>query len=209
MPKIFLLAFMSFATIIGATAAEKENPYSAYQAGNYSKAVQLYSDQIQINNQYAPILFNRALAFMRLENFQDAINDLSKVIKIEPNNADAYYAITLAYSRIGDHDKALDYIEQAEELDIDNPKIAYAKANIYYMLEDDNNSVSAYNRVMELDPNNAMAYYGRAVAYKYMLKNDLAKEDFMRFLQYPNLPEQYISEAKRMLEAIKIEEDYY
>lgn len=209
MPNFFLLAILVFLAIGGASAAEKGNPYSAYQAGNYSEAVKLYTAQISMNDSYAPILFNRALAFMRLENFQEAINDLAKVIKIQPNNANAHYAMTLAYSRIGDNDKALDYIEQAEELDMNNPKIAYAKANIYYLLEDDNNSVSAYNRVMELDPNNAMAYYGRAVAYKYMMKNDLAKEDFMRFLQYPNVPEKYVSEAKRMLEAIKVEEDYY
>ncbi len=202
-----ILIISWFATLLVAKSQDNESAYSAYQNGNYERAIELYSAQIKINQEYAPIFYNRGLAYMRMENFPAAIADLNKAVQLDKQNADAYYTLAIAHTKMGDYSKAIDNANQATEINPNNAQFAYAKANIYYMMEDDDNSIAAYNRVIELDNNNAMAYYGRAVAYKYKNQNKLATEDFNKFLQFSGQAQLYVDEANRMLQVIENQEN--
>ena len=182
---------------------ETETAFSAYKSGNYLRAIELYSAQIKVNQEYAPIFYGRGLAYSKLGSNEAAIHDLSIAIKLDSKNSDAYYTRGLAYSKLANYQAALADFNKATELNSKKADYHYAKANIYYYLENDDLSIESSTQALSIDPGYALAYYGRAVAYRYKKDNAKAKADFAQFLVMNESSNTiFIDEAKRMIEAI-------
>lgn len=58
---------------------------------HYQKAVDLYTDALDINPSSSVLLSNRAFAHIRLEEYGSAIADATKALDCDPSYAKAYY----------------------------------------------------------------------------------------------------------------------
>lgn len=61
------------------------------QKGHYIQAIERYSEGLEYDPENAVILSNRALAYIKIENYGLALQDSDKAIQLDPNYAKAYY----------------------------------------------------------------------------------------------------------------------
>jgi regulator of sirC expression with transglutaminase-like and TPR domain len=105
------------------------------------RLIQFYSNVITQKPQNAVAYYNRGLAYINVENYQQAVLDLNKSIEINPQ-ANAYVARGFAYDRLGNYPQALLDYDKAIEI---NPSygLAYTnRGNTYYMLGERKKAVS-------------------------------------------------------------------
>lgn len=71
--------------------AVKAKANEAFKEKHYQKAVDLYTDALDINPSSSVLLSNRAFAHIRLEEYGSAIADATKALDCDPSYAKAYY----------------------------------------------------------------------------------------------------------------------
>ncbi|KAM6412929.1 LOW QUALITY PROTEIN: uncharacterized protein J5M81_002030 [Pluvialis apricaria] len=69
---------------------KKKVAFDAVERGEFQKAVQLFTDAIELNPQVSTLYVNRASVFVQLQKPNAAIRDCDKAIKIDPNSAQPY-----------------------------------------------------------------------------------------------------------------------
>src|SRR6476620_4872194 len=96
-----------------------------FAAGEYDLAISSYSTAI-IKSPSNPKLFtNRALCFIRLEDFQKALQDASKAIELDHDNLKGYFYRGLAELGLDDVKKAINSLKRAYDQSINNGSISY------------------------------------------------------------------------------------
>ncbi|WP_072622333.1 tetratricopeptide repeat protein [Spirulina major] len=97
-----------------------------YQAGDLMGAIDLWSQAIEIDPNFAYAYYNRGLAYSNLKRYEEAITDYTSAIEIDPNDASAYYNRGNAYNALKRYEEAI--ADYTSAIDID-PKYAYAYNN--------------------------------------------------------------------------------
>ena len=78
---------------------------------DYEKAIELYTEAINLNP-YVPAYYgNRSFAHLRVESFGYALADASKAIELDKNYVKAYYRRAGAYMSLGRFKLALKDLE--------------------------------------------------------------------------------------------------
>ncbi|KAJ3028934.1 UNVERIFIED_CONTAM: RNA polymerase II-associated protein 3 [Siphonaria sp. JEL0065] len=80
---------------------EKEKGNAYFKKGDYKKAVKCYSKSIKLNPDSAVVLGNRAMTYLKLNEFQAAEADSTAVLEIEPKNVKALWRRGVARREIG------------------------------------------------------------------------------------------------------------
>ncbi|KAH7913689.1 phosphoprotein phosphatase [Hygrophoropsis aurantiaca] len=83
-----------------AAAKLKTEANKAFAARNFSDAVRLYSEAIELNPGDATYWCNRAAARTKLEEYGFALNDASRAIEVDPKYVKAYYRRATCYLQI-------------------------------------------------------------------------------------------------------------
>ena len=91
----------------------------AFYATDLDEKVELYSQAIVGNPDYASALYNRALARYNKGNLDAALKDYSEAIRLKPDDTDALYGRSLVRYDKGDLDGARRRYEQAARYDPD------------------------------------------------------------------------------------------
>ena len=97
------------------TTALKNKANISIKNKDYASAVSDYSALIEVENKPTNY-YNRALSYMRLENWDEAMTDLTKVIELDASNAEAYYNRSNVYLQLKDNDSACADMRKAGEL---------------------------------------------------------------------------------------------
>lgn len=84
---------------------------------NYRKALELYTEAIQLDDKRDDIYCNRAQTFLKLEKYQEAVNDASQALKINPNNVKAFFRQGMALFYLGDYTSAKEAFVKGQTLD--------------------------------------------------------------------------------------------
>ncbi|KAI9594919.1 hypothetical protein BDF19DRAFT_442823 [Syncephalis fuscata] len=87
---------------------------------NSSKAIELYTQAIEINSENAIYYSNRAAAYSRIEKHDMAITDALQALKINPSFSRAYSRLGLAYFNISKYAEAVEAFEKGLNLDPNN-----------------------------------------------------------------------------------------
>lgn len=87
--------------------------------GQYSEALDIYTEAINLNPKNHVFYCNRAAAYSRLEKHWNAISDCKESIKLHPT-AKAYGRLGVAYSNMNMYQEARDAYLKAHELDSSN-----------------------------------------------------------------------------------------
>ena len=163
------------------TAAEWfEKGYALGTSGNYTSAVEAFTNAIELHPQRAGAYNNRGNAYAELGNHQRAIKDYSKAIELDPKFAGTYYNRGLLYADLGNYQQAIKDYSRAIEL---NPKDAAAyhgRGNAYRMLGNYQQAIKDYSRAIELNPQYVAAYNNRGFLYADLGNYQQAIKDFSK-----------------------------
>jgi tetratricopeptide (TPR) repeat protein/V8-like Glu-specific endopeptidase len=138
------------------------------------QAIREFSKGIQLNSQYEPAYFMRALTYTQVKEFRLALVDYDRAISLNPRNAPAYSnRAVLKQVNLNDIRGALADYNQTILLDPKNVAAynnrAFLKAN---QLNDIQGALSDYNQAILLDPKNSILYFNRAILKQVNL-NDI------------------------------------
>lgn len=114
---------MHGATISDVERAEeiKAIANAAFQAHKFSRAIELYSEAIELNSQNAVYWANRAFAHTKLEEYGSAIQDATKAVEIDPKYTKGYYRRGAAYLAMGKFKEALKDFQQVKRICPNDP----------------------------------------------------------------------------------------
>ena len=94
MKKILLTTVVMIGLALGAYASaltDYETGREAFEAKNYTTAIDHYNKAIKQNPKYAEAYYAKGEAEMELQQHDNAIKSFTKVITLNPKSADGYY----------------------------------------------------------------------------------------------------------------------
>ncbi|KAL3509043.1 hypothetical protein ACH5RR_028444 [Cinchona calisaya] len=93
----------------------------AFKGRKYSRAIDLYTQAIEVNGDVAVYWANRAFAHTKLEEYGNAILDATKAVEIDPKYSKGYYRRGAAHLAMGKFKEALKDFQQVEKLCPNDP----------------------------------------------------------------------------------------
>lgn len=94
---------------------------AAFQAHKFSRAIELYTQAIELNSQNAVYWANRAFAHTKLEEYGSAIQDATKAVEIDSKYTKGYYRRGAAYLAMGKFKEALKDFQQVKRICPNDP----------------------------------------------------------------------------------------
>lgn len=101
--------------------------------GNHPKAVEYHTQCIELAPKDYGVYFNRGLAYLNLESFEEAKNDFQKAMDLngEDVDVDIFYQMGNAYFNLGNLEKAKELVQKSLEIDTRNASYYDLRASIY------------------------------------------------------------------------------
>ena len=104
-------------TMTDAASDEKKNLGNAeFKKGNYGKAIQYYTEAVNIQPT-EQILSNRAASYIAVKEYKKALDDCKAAIRINPDFARVYKRLFKAHLALGNLSDAKEAFDRAVELD--------------------------------------------------------------------------------------------
>ena len=128
-------------------------------------AIDVYSQAIKIEPDYAEAYNNRGIAYDDTGDYDQAIRDYSKAIELKPDYSEAYNNRGIAYDGMGDYDQAIRDYSKAIELKPEHIEIHNNRGIAYNNKGDYEEAVRDFNQAIELKPDYVEAYNNRGNAY--------------------------------------------
>jgi len=162
--------------------------FAYFSRGNYSAAIENYSQAIQIRRDLEdddPLVYDaRGKAYYNLGNYDSAIADFSQAIRLDADDPLYWNNRGEIYRSKGDYESAIDDFIKAIEL---NGKYTGALNNLglaYYGLGENDKAIENFSRVIELDKQHPQAWNNRGSAYLEKEEYDRAIADFTQALSF-------------------------
>lgn len=142
-----------------ALQSQKDSPDLYYhlgeayrESGELSNALTAFEQAIDLDPNFAPGFFGRAMVNQQRDNPVDlVIEDLLVSIKLDQYYGAAYLELVQAYLKEEDIDKAREYLEDVEELLPDSPLLDLAKGHIALFDNDYNLAINNAQNALEKD----------------------------------------------------------
>lgn len=82
----------------------------------YDEAIIYYTKAISKNSDVPIFYSNRALCYLKLQQWQQAIHDCRKALEIEPDSIKAHFFLGQALAKLNNYEEALKHLQRAHEL---------------------------------------------------------------------------------------------
>ena len=153
-----------------------------YDNTNYHRALECYSEAINLNPDYVAAYYERGrVYFYDFEENEKAMENFTKAIQIQPNYDEAYEARGIVYRDLDQYDKAIADFDKAIKI---TPKFAdaySARAFTYYLLKDYNRAIEDYSKAIQIRPNKADNYQWRSKCYEKLGEVEKAQADLKQY----------------------------
>lgn len=158
--------------------------HTAYNESNHAKAIELYSQAIQINPNYDEAYYWRASAKYTQKKYKEAIPDYDKAIALNPNSEEAYYYRALTNYNLDAYTAALPDFDRAIELNPDVASMHYWRGEVKYMLKQYEEAIIDFSKSLELSRNNdEPSFNSRANCYYMLKKYKEARIDYTKAIE--------------------------
>lgn len=154
--------------------------YQARKSGDYTLAIEYYSQALQVHPQHFKALFNRGFAYDKLQNFEQAIADYSTAIAVEPNNAFTYYNKGISLDRMGAFNQAIECFSTAINLEGGKADFYHNRGFAYRKNKDYEKAIDDYTKAINLDNSHFKAFYNRAFCFDKQNRLYQAEEDYVQ-----------------------------
>lgn len=138
---------------------EKANQY--YNSGDYKKAINSYTEHLEMKPAHEIAIYNRGRAYEELGQYDKAVDDFLKVIDINPRNISAYLSYGKHFYREKDYKNAAFQFEKAHKINTNSTKAATLLARAYHKSGKIEEAMEYYNIAINNDNKNAEAYLFR------------------------------------------------
>lgn len=95
----------------------KEQGNSEYKAGNYAKAVNFYSQAIQLSPSHAPFYGNRSAAYLMQENYRRALDDTQHALRLDDKFVKCHMRAAKCHIALGNVPSARHSLERVLSLE--------------------------------------------------------------------------------------------
>ena len=169
----------------------RANCYSKLK--QYDKAINDYTEAIEIDPDEDNYYFERASLYSDLGQFEKAINDYTKALKLNPNDSCSYFNRAECYITLKQYKKAIDDYTKAMELDPNDSDSYVRRAACYYVLQHYKKALEDYSKLIKLLPNEADYYNYRAGCYIALKQYKKAIGDYDKAIELePDNPAYYV-----------------
>ncbi|MEX2308735.1 MAG: tetratricopeptide repeat protein [Pirellulales bacterium] len=179
---------------------DEKNPYTAAaraaglhargvgerMLGQIGKAIQTFSEAIQLNSELAETYYRRGICFHRIGEDKMAISDFveSANINFEDPRANLWEGYT--YAKLGDYHEAIRAYGNAIAVS-DRYTPAYMNRALAYMaLGEYQKAIDDFDDAIRLEPATADYYFKRGVAYERLGDNEKASASFASAIEFDN-----------------------
>jgi tetratricopeptide (TPR) repeat protein len=186
------------------TAKEQENAIYYNETGDeyyfkndYSKAIEYYTQAIELEANNARYYNNRGVSYQELKAYKKAIADQSKAIELEPNNALYNNNRGITYQWLNEYEKSIADISKAIELEPNNARYYNNRGINYQWLNEYEKSIADISKAIELEPYNARYYNSRGVSYRWLNEYEKSVMDQSKAIELePDNTKYYLSLAR-------------
>jgi tetratricopeptide (TPR) repeat protein len=117
----------------------------------YDDALEAYSNAIQIDAQFAPAYWGRAMTRLDANPNADIFEDLERAIEFDAEMGDAYLARADAYLKDEDYEAIQTDLERIEDLLPNSPLLAYYQAQVALALDEREDALEYAQKAVDLD----------------------------------------------------------
>ena len=158
---IILMSFslMGF-SVLGQSFDYSSEGDSLYRSGNFSKAIEVYSKVIDLNEVYDRI----AKSYVAIGNYDKAIENYRLAVENDPKNELALYEYAKLLSKTKKFEIAVDVFDQLMNIDYRNPNYHYEMGLAQDRLKD-STAINRFIAAFQLDRTHQKAIYQIAKHY--------------------------------------------
>lgn len=124
---------------------------SYYDAGEYTRAIEMFEKVRQIEPPDYNTLVNHAVALQRANRLDEAVVKLRDAAAKDPT-AHVYSQIGMVYAQQGKRAEALEALAAAEKLDANWAPTYNYRAKVHFQAQEWDDAVANYRRALALDP---------------------------------------------------------
>jgi len=139
------------------------------ESGEYEKAILLFDKNLANNNANINSIYNRAVAYFKLQNYVNAQADFEWYLSIDrygkPNLPLANYYLAQCHGFNGNFDKAVTSLKDAIALNPDYWEAWQSMGKAYGMLGNFTEAEKSIQRALEITPNNESVLFDLAITY--------------------------------------------
>jgi tetratricopeptide (TPR) repeat protein len=162
---ILLIAGSSYSQESPQAVLQKGNEY--YLKGEFSKAVEFYTDYLGSFPQNVEVLNFRGLSYLGMKDYPKAIQDFSSAIGIKRSASMSYVYRASAYISQNNFPAAKKDCEDALFYDVKNIEAYYMQNFLYLSGGQYEHSLETLEKVIALEPKSARGYFMKAITYTF------------------------------------------
>jgi tetratricopeptide (TPR) repeat protein len=159
------------------------NGLDAENEGNYSTAIDDYTQAIGYDGTYEAAYYARGDVYVKTMQFAKAIEDYTQALYLEPTDEAVYVRRALAEDLSDRYGDALRDATKATKMDADDAMAFRQKGEALSDMARYKEAIAAYDASLALDDTSAFTYSSRGEAYLNLCDNALAVPDFSSALR--------------------------
>lgn len=104
--RIFIIFYMALAAVFSGFASKLDDALSAYDAGDYSRSIEIYKDLMKEKGVSAPLLYNLGNAYVKTGDYGQAMLAYRRALNLDPSDRGLKENIAYVASKVDDNNKA-------------------------------------------------------------------------------------------------------
>ncbi|MBR2536547.1 MAG: tetratricopeptide repeat protein [Hyphomicrobium sp.] len=174
---------------------------AAYLAGQYQKAVDIYSVLIKLKPTDPRAYYNRGNAYARLKAFEKALADFNEALKISPNLYLALMNRANIFSQSKRFAEAIADYDQAILLNPDQFLIFYNRGIAFGRLGDYARAIRDLAEAIRLNPRDAPSYASRGDVFFEQRDFEKARNDYVKAIELDSSQKHAAERLRAMADA--------
>jgi len=176
--------------------------YILYEEGNYNEAIEVFNKVLEDYPDAYIVNMSIGDCFFQMEDYAEAEESYLKVLENDPENHDVKIAIGNSYINRSENDKALEWYKKIKIDNITDTVVLYNIGTYFYNNSQVPDAIVYYEKALELKEDFLDVIYKYGLAQLSLEKNDLALNEFEKYLKYDPDSER-AEQVKRYIEYLK------